>query len=173
MTWQNIAIFKLGKEVWWILKTLKYQNFIWIHCVWMSTISQAFGSNSCVRAEFTPEFSIERKKATKRQPLTNQSVTERKKKVTIKATSSLHYTIPRLSFLQSGIGLFANTKKIFFLDSALTSQICFDLPRGCFICILDSSYSRSFMIWSRWLASSSRSNWTGILTSKSNGSWIW
>ena len=46
----------------------------------MSTISQAFGSNSCVRAEFTPEFSIERKKATKRQPLTNQSVTERKKK---------------------------------------------------------------------------------------------
>ena len=127
VTWQNIAIFKLGKEVWWILKTLKYWNFLWIHCVWMSTISQAFGSNSCVRAEFTPEFSIERKKATKRQPLTNQSVTERKKKVTIKATSSLHYTIPRLSFLQSGIGLFANTKKMFFLDSALTSQICFDL----------------------------------------------
>ena len=112
----------------------------------MSTISQAFGSNSCVRAEFTPEFSIERKKATKRQPLTNQSVTERKKKVTIKATSSLHYTIPRLSFLQSGIGLFANTMKMFFLDSALTSQICFDLPRGCFIYILDSSNSRSFMI---------------------------
>ena len=113
----------------WILKTLKFLNFIWIHCVWMSTISQAFGSNSCVRAEFTPEFSIERKKATKRQPLTNQSVTERKKKVTIKATSSLHYTIPRLSFLQSAIGLFANMK-IFFLDSALTSQICFDLPIG-------------------------------------------
>ena len=62
-------------------------------------------------------------------------------------------------------------ENVFLGDSALTSQICFDLPRGCFIYILDSSNSRSFMIWSRWLASSSRSNWTCIWTGNSNGSW--
>jgi hypothetical protein len=39
--------------------------------------------------------------------------------------------------------------------------------RGCFIYILDSSNSRSIIFWSSQLASSSRSNWTGIWTGQS------
>ena len=41
----------------------------------------------------------------------------------------------------------------------------------CFIYILDSSNSSSFTFWSSQLASSSRSNWTGIWTGNSNGTW--
>ena len=44
---------------------------------------------------------------------------------------------------------------------------------GCFIYVLDSSNSSSFTFWSgSQFASSSRSNWTGIWTGNSNGSWI-
>ena len=44
-------------------------------------------------------------------------------------------------------------------------------PWGRFIYILDSSNSNSFTFWSIKLASSSRSNWTGVWTGNSNGSW--
>ena len=42
---------------------------------------------------------------------------------------------------------------------------------GCFIYILDSSYSSSITFWTSQFGSSSRSNWTGIWTGSSNGSW--
>ena len=42
---------------------------------------------------------------------------------------------------------------------------------GCFIYILDSSDSSSFTCWSSKLASSSRSNWTGIRAGNSYGIW--
>ena len=43
--------------------------------------------------------------------------------------------------------------------------------RGCFIYILDSSNSSSFTFWSSQFAFSCRSNWTGIWTGNSNGTW--
>ena len=42
---------------------------------------------------------------------------------------------------------------------------------GRFIYILDSSTSSSFTFWSSQIAFSSRSNWTGIWTGNSNGTW--
>ena len=41
----------------------------------------------------------------------------------------------------------------------------------CFIYILNSSNSSSFIFWTCQFASSSRCNWTGISTANSNGTW--
>ena len=43
--------------------------------------------------------------------------------------------------------------------------------KGCFIYSLDSSNSSSLTFWSSQFPSSSRSNWTGIWTGNSNGTW--
>ena len=60
-----------------------------------------------------------------------------------------------------------------FMSSFIFALIIFNGKGivGCFIYILDSSNSSSFTFWSSKLASSSRSNWTGICTGNSNGSW--
>ena len=42
---------------------------------------------------------------------------------------------------------------------------------GCFIYVLDSSNSSSITFWTSQFISSFRSNWIGIGTGKSNGSW--
>ena len=56
------------------------------------------------------------------------------------------------------------------LDISVSRQL-YESLLGRFIYILDSSNSSSFIFWSSKLASSSRSNWTGIWTNNSNGSW--
>ena len=44
--------------------------------------------------------------------------------------------------------------------------------RGCFFYILDSSNSCSITFWTTQFGFSCKSNWNGILTVNSNGSWI-
>ena len=71
-----------------------------------------------------------------------------------------------------------NHLSIIFLPKDVSAMEC---PSGspcsirqsmtCFIYILDSSNSSSFTFWYSQLASSSRSNWTGIWTGNSNGTW--
>ena len=69
------------------------------------------------------------------------------------------------SLLQISLSFFMR----FWLQICVTFHVRKALGR--FIYILDSSNSSSFTFGSSKLASSSRSNWTGIWTGNSNGSW--
>ena len=57
-----------------------------------------------------------------------------------------------------------------FLYPKISGTISLLWTLGCFIYILDSS-KKSITFWTSRFGSSSRSNWTGIWTGNSNGSW--
>ena len=82
-----------------------------------------------------------------------------------KKISTQNYTLPIWTIVKNDLIVHSTTNvksRIFFHDS--------DIALGCFIYILDSSNSSSITFWTSWFGSSSRSNWTSIWTSNSNGS---